>query len=164
MIKYWSKICQLIYCILRLEKERRGSLLRFLLCETHLFQLLTTDHFFNYTKIRTKEQCRGVFSSLQLYILPNRFNIIEKIILLLLSSFPTFYSSPKPWYSLPLFTTWYSFPIHLICNFIHPWNNEQDNVVPENLLEFGLYVAGVWQGWQVLQQFPPLGHAQSIRS
>ena len=38
-------------------------------------------------------------------ILSNSLNIIGKIILLPLSLFSTLYSSPQPWYSLPLFAT-----------------------------------------------------------
>ena len=52
-------------------------------------------------------------------ILPNSLNIIGKMILF---SFPTLYSSPQPWYSLPLFTTWYSSQIDLI----NPWVSNKE--------------------------------------
>ena len=48
---------------------------------------------------------KSPFASFPLDILPNSLNIIEKMILLPL--FSTIYSSPQPWYSLPLFTIWY---------------------------------------------------------
>ena len=47
-------------------------------------------------------------------ILPKSLNIIGKIILLPLTPFSTLYYYPQPWYSLPLFTTWYSSPTDFI--------------------------------------------------
>ena len=54
------------------------------------------------------------FRPLPLFPTLNSLNIIRKITLLPLSLFSTLYSSPQPWYFLPLFTTWYSFPTDFI--------------------------------------------------
>ena len=57
-------------------------------------------------------------------ILPSRLNIIGKIILLPLSLFPTEFSSPQPWFSLPLLTTWYSSPINFLHLYFHSSGKE----------------------------------------
>ena len=69
------------------------------------------------------------FPSFLLDNLPYSLNIIEQMILLPLTLFSTWYSTPKPLNYLPLFKTWNSSlkvfinppPSRGMRNFIHPW-------------------------------------------
>ena len=77
-------------------------------------------------------------------ILPNSLNTIGKMILLSLSLFSMLYSSPLPWYSLPLFTTWFSSPTYLV----NPTPGGGDEE---------LYIPLAFRGWRTRpsQRTPP---------
>ena len=102
-----------------------GYIYIFLNCYPPFHDLTNFGEVFYPTLLHTGEYkvaCNLIFyPTPYLFNLPYSLNIIGKLVLLTLSLFSKSYSSLQPWYSLPLFTTWYSSPKDLIRNLIHPW-------------------------------------------